>query len=157
MLGYIRNPVMSSKTFSLSKEAAIKERGWRIVDATGIPLGILASHVATLIRGKHKVTFTPHLDNGDFVVVINAHKVRLSGKKASSKNYHDHSGYMGGLKTITAGELRKKNPRDLIERAVWGMLPKGALGHQIIKKLKVEGGETHPHGCHSPVPYEIKL
>jgi len=148
---------MSNKTFSLSKEAAIKARGWRVVDASGIPLGILASHVAGLIRGKNKTIFTPHVDCGDFVVVINAEKVRLSGKKSDNKMYHHHTGFLGGLKSISAGKLREENPARLIERAVGGMLPKGALGHQMIKKLKVERGESHNHAAHKPVPYEIKL
>jgi large subunit ribosomal protein L13 len=148
---------MSNKTFSLSKEAAIEARGWRIVDASGIPLGILASHVASLIRGKNKTIFTPHVDCGDFVVVINAEKVRLSGKKSDNKMYHHHTGYIGGLKSIAAGKLREEKPERLIERAVGGMLPKGALGHQMIKKLKVERGENHNHAAHKPVPYEIKL
>jgi large subunit ribosomal protein L13 len=148
---------MSNKTFSLSKEAAIKSRGWRIVDASGIPLGVLASHVASLIRGKNKTIFTPHVDCGDYVIVINAEKVRLSGKKSDNKIYHHHTGYIGGLKSIPAGKLRAEKPERLIEKAVGGMLPKGALGHQIIKKLKVERGETHNHTAHKPVPYEIKL
>jgi len=148
---------MSNKTFSLSKEAAIKLRGWRVVDASGIPLGILASHVASLIRGKNKVTFTPHVDCGDYVIVLNAEKVRLSGKKNDNKIYHHHTGFLGGLKSIPAGKLRQENPERLIEHAVGGMLPKGALGHQMIKKLKVERGGSHNHSAHKPVPYEIKL
>jgi len=148
---------MSSKTFSLSKEAAIQARGWRIVDATGIPLGILASHVASLIRGKNKPVFTPHVDCGDYVIVVNAERVALSGKKAELKMYHHHTGFLGGLKSISAGTLREKNPEKLIATAVSGMLPKGALGHQMVKKLKVERGAVHPHGAHKPVPYEIKL
>jgi large subunit ribosomal protein L13 len=148
---------MSGKTFSLSKEAAIQARGWRIVDAAGIPLGILASHVASLIRGKNKPIFTPHVDCGDFVIVLNAEKIALSGRKADNKMYHHHTGFLGGLKSVSAGTMRQNNPERLIETAVAGMLPKGALGHQMIKKLKVARGGAHPHGAHKPVPYEIKL
>lgn len=141
----------------MSKEAALKARQWRVVDADGVPLGVLASNVAQLIRGKHKPTFTPHVDCGDYVVVTNAGKVSLGGKKADQKLYHRHSGYVGGLKSVSAGELKRENPAQLVELAVKGMLPKGALGHQMIKKLKVCAGSEHPHSAHNPVPYEVKF
>lgn len=135
------------KTLSKSKEAAISSRSWHLVDATGLTLGRIASEVANIIRGKHKVDYTPHVDCGDFVVVINAANVRLSGKKLSGKTYIHHTNFPGGLKSISAADLLKKHPERLISFAVKGMLPRGALGHQMVKKLKVYAGAEHPHGA----------
>ena len=140
----------------LSKEEALKQRRWHLVDASDIPVGRLASEVAGLIRGKHKARFTPNQDSGDFVVVINAEKVRLTGKKLENKIYYDHTQYIGGLKAIKAGDLLQKNPARLVTLAVQGMLPKSALGHNLIKKLKVFRGTEHPHASQNPEAYKIK-
>jgi len=137
-------------TFQLSKEAAVKDRKWHVVDATGVPLGRLATQVAHLLRGKHKPTFTPHVDCGDFVVVINASKVALKGNKLRDKQYHSHTGYIGGIKSVSAAEMLEKHPERMIRLAVKRMVKRGALGHQIIKKLKVYGGEEHPHTAQQP-------
>jgi large subunit ribosomal protein L13 len=137
-------------TFQLSKEAAVKDRKWHVVDATGVPLGRLATQVAHLLRGKHKPTFTPHVDCGDFVVVINASKIVLKGNKLKDKQYHSHTGYIGGIKSVSAAEMLEKHPERMIRLAVKRMVKRGALGHQIIKKLKVYGGEEHPHTAQQP-------
>ena len=132
------------------------ERRWLLVDASGTPLGRVASRVAALVRGKHKPAFSPHVDCGDFVVVINAAKVTLTGTKADSKMYYRHSGYPGGLKEQRAGDLRARNPVNLVRRAVRGMLPKNTLGRTTLHKLKVYAGPNHPHQVQSPVPVEIR-
>lgn len=126
------------------------QRKWHLIDANGKTLGRLASRVATLLRGKHKPTFTPHVDTGDFVVVVNAGKVALTGKKWKEKLYIHHSGYPGGLKSISAEKLKEKKPRRLITMAVQGMLPKNKLGRKLLKKLKVYDGEAHPHQAQQP-------
>jgi len=141
--------------FSMATYMAKKgesERSWHLVDAKGKTLGRLASRVAILLRGKHKPTFTPHVDVGDFVVVVNAEKVALTGKKWKEKFYIHHSGYPGGLKSVSAGKLREKKPERLITMAVQGMLPKNKLGRRILKKLKVYAGEAHPHQAQQPAP-----
>jgi large subunit ribosomal protein L13 len=130
-------------------------REWHVIDATDVVLGRLASHVATLLRGKHKPTFAPHVDTGDFVVVVNAGKVALSGNKREDKLSHRHSGFPGGLTSVPFGELLDKNPRRAIERAVWGMLPKNRLGRKMLKKLKVYAGPEHPHKAQQPQTFEI--
>jgi large subunit ribosomal protein L13 len=130
-------------------------RQWHVIDAEDIILGRLATHAATLLRGKHKPTFAPHVDTGDFVIVINADKVALSGAKAEQKLDHRHSGYPGGLKSTSYGELLEKNPRRVIEKAVAGMLPHNKLGRKQIRKLKVYAGSEHPHAAQQPVPYVI--
>lgn len=132
-------------------------RKWYIVDAAGIPLGRLASEVAQLLRGKHKPTFTPHLDVGDFVIVINASKVKLTGKKAENKMHYRHSGYIGSLKATNYATLLKKKPTFVIKKAVKGMLPKGRLGRSMFKKLKVYSDENHPHSAQKPSPYQLKF
>ncbi|MGB9713147.1 MAG: 50S ribosomal protein L13 [Dissulfurimicrobium sp.] len=126
------------------------ERKWYVVDAGGQPLGRLASQIAMRLRGKHKATFTPHLDTGDFVIVINAAKVKLTGKKMDKKIYVRHSGYMGGLKEITARQMIDKKPEEVIRLAVKRMLPKTRLGNSQLKKLKVYKGHEHPHQAQSP-------
>lgn len=131
------------------------ERKWYLVDAKGKTLGRLASRIALLLRGKHKTNFTPHVDTGDFVVVINAEKVVLTGKKWKEKLYIHHSGYPGGLKSISAEQLREKYPERLIIMAVQGMLPKNKLGRKMIKKLKVYAGEIHPHQPQQPEPINL--
>jgi large subunit ribosomal protein L13 len=132
------------------------DRNWWIVDAEGQTLGRLASEVAALIRGKHKPTFTPHVDGGDFVVVINAAKIELTGKKLSDKKYYRHSMHPGGLKVTTAGDLRAKFPERMIEFAVHGMLPKNRLGDKLRTKLKVYAGSEHPHAAQNPQVYELR-
>ncbi len=131
------------------------ERQWHVIDATDVVLGRLASQVATLLRGKHKPTFAPHVDMGDFVVVINAEKVALSGAKLTQKKDYRHSGYPGGLTATSYGELLEKNPRRAIEKAVAGMLPHNKLSNQLITKLKVYSGPEHPHAAQQPVPFDI--
>lgn len=131
------------KTYST--KASEIERQWHVIDASDKILGKLATEAAKLLMGKHKPTFSRHLDTGDFVVVINAEKVRFTGKKAEQKLYHSHSGYPGGLKTVSLGRLMQTNPARVIEHAVKGMLPHNRLGAQMLKKLKVYAGEEHPH------------
>jgi large subunit ribosomal protein L13 len=126
------------------------ERKWYVVDAKDAVLGRLAVKVATYIRGKNKPVFTPNVDTGDFVIVINADKVRLTGNKATDKVYYHHSGYVGGIKAVTAKELLETRPEEIIEKAVWGMLPKNRLGRTMIKKLKVYKGADHPHRAQAP-------
>ncbi len=121
------------------------EKEWKVVDASGKTLGRLASEIAIILRGKHKPIYTPWLDTGDYVIVVNASKVRVTGKKAEQKAYYRHSGYPGGLKSITLGKLMQKDPCKVIEHAVKGMLPKGPLGRAMLRKLKVYPGPEHPH------------
>lgn len=130
-------------------------REWYIIDATDVVLGRLASQTATLLRGKHKTAFAPHVDTGDFVIVINASKVALTGKKATDKLDQRHSGYPGGLSSKTYGDLRENNPRRMVEKAVRGMLPHNTLGREQGKKLKVYAGPDHPHAAQQPKPFEI--
>lgn len=142
------------KTFS-AKPADISH-DWHVVDATDVPLGRLATAVAQLIRGKHKPTFTPHMDGGDFVVVVNADKVRLSGTKLDGKRYFRHTGYMGHERFTPARELLAKHPDRVIEKAVFGMLPKNSLSRQKLRtKLKVYAGPEHPHAAQQPRPHPV--
>lgn len=131
------------------------ERQWYVVDATGQTLGRLATKVADILRGKHKPIYTPHVDTGDYVIVINAEKIELTGKKWEQKKYYRHSSYPGGLKEITYDKLLKKNPEFIIEKAVRGMIPHNRLGRQIIKKLKVYAGPDHPHQAQQPKELEL--
>jgi large subunit ribosomal protein L13 len=126
------------------------ERKWYVIDAKDAVLGRLAVKVATCLRGKNKPVFTPNVDTGDFVIVINADKVRLTGKKITDKVYYHHSGYIGGIKAETAKELLEKKPERIVEKAVWGMLPKNRLGRTMIRKLKVYKGAEHPHRAQAP-------
>ena len=130
-------------------------RAWLVIDAEDVVLGRLAVTAATLLRGKHKAQFAPHVDTGDFVVVVNASKIALTGAKATDKMAYRHSGRPGGLKAVPYGELLEKDPREAVERAVWGMLPKNKLSRQLIKKLKVYAGPEHPHSAQKPQPYQI--
>jgi large subunit ribosomal protein L13 len=139
----------------MAKETDI-ERRWLVIDAAGMPLGRLASRIALILRGKHKPEFTPHVDCGDFVVVINADKVTLSGKKLTDKILYWHTGYPGGLKQLTYGSLIASNPEKAIMLAVRRMLPKNRLGRKMIKKLKVYAGPEHPHAAQKPVPFDLK-
>jgi large subunit ribosomal protein L13 len=130
-------------------------RQWHVIDAEDIVLGRLAVQAATLLRGKHKPTYAPHVDGGDFVVIVNAEKVALSGNKRRDKLAYRHSGYPGGLKSIAYGDLLEKDARKAIEKSVRGMLPKNRLGDQLITKLKVYSGPEHPHTAQKPQPFEI--
>ncbi|MEI2733201.1 MAG: 50S ribosomal protein L13 [Dermatophilaceae bacterium] len=130
-------------------------RSWHVIDATDVVLGRLASQTAVLLRGKHKPTFAPHVDTGDFVVVVNAAKVALTGAKAQQKRAYRHSGYPGGLRSVTYADLLAKDPAKAVEKAVRGMLPKNSLARQQLSKLKVYAGDTHPHAAQKPVPFEI--
>jgi large subunit ribosomal protein L13 len=131
------------------------QRQWHVIDATDVVLGRLAVQAATLLRGKHKPTYAPHVDSGDFVIVINAGKVALTGDKRRTKLAYRHSGYPGGLSSITVGELLDNDPRKAVEKAVWGMLPKNKLSRQLLKKLKVYAGPEHPHVAQQPHAFEI--
>jgi len=128
---------------------------WYVADVEGKTLGRAATKIADVLRGKHRPTYTSHADAGDFVVVVNADKVRLTGEKWSKKLYQDHSLFPGGLRTQTAEQLIKRHPTDLVKRAVWGMLPKGPLGRRIYKKLKVYAGAEHPHAAQQPKPLKL--
>ena len=126
------------------------EREWLLVDATDMVLGRLASQVAQILKGKNKPTYTPHVDTGDFVIIINADKVRLTGNKANTKNYYSHSGFPGGLKEVSFARMMEKHPERVVEKAVKGMLPKNTLGRAMNRKLKVYAGPEHPHEAQKP-------
>ena len=131
------------------------ERAWHVVDADGMVLGRLATEVARILRGKHKPTFAPHIDSGDFVIIVNAEKVALTGQKLQKKKAYRHSGYPGGLSSVTYDELLAKNPERAVEKAVRGMLPKNSLGAQQLTKLKVYRGAEHPHGAQQPKTFTL--
>lgn len=141
------------KTYS-AKEADV-QRAWHLVDLDGVTLGRAATRIASILRGKHKPTYTPHVDTGDYVVCINVEKVVLTGNKLADKKYYRYSGFMGGLKERTAGELLDLYPEDVITFAVKGMLPKNALGRQMISKLKVYAGPAHTHAGQNPQPLDL--
>lgn len=141
------------KTFSAN--AATVDRQWFVVDATDKTLGRLASEIAHRLRGKHKAEYTPHVDTGDYIVVVNAEKIGVTGNKEKDKMYYSHSGFPGGLKSISLGKLRERAPERILEKAVVGMLPKNPLGRQMARKLKVYAGESHPHGAQQPQQLEI--
>ncbi len=136
------------KTTMLKPNAV--EKKWILIDAEGKVLGRMASEIAAILRGKTKPTYAPHMDAGDFVVVVNAEKVKLTGNKWSQKMYYRHSGYPGGIKAVSAEKLLQKRPEEIIRKAVWGMLPKNRLGRKLFKKLKVYAGPVHPHGAQRP-------
>jgi large subunit ribosomal protein L13 len=138
-----------------SPKAGDVTRAWHVIDATDVVLGRLATHAATLLRGKHKPIFAPHVDTGDFVVIINAEKVAVTGNKLDDKFLYRHSGFPGGLRRRSVREMIEKQPDRLVERAVEGMLPKNKLGRAMVGKLKVYAGPTHPHAAQQPVPFEI--
>jgi large subunit ribosomal protein L13 len=131
------------------------QRQWHVIDATDVVLGRLATQTATLLRGKHKAMYAPHVDTGDFVIVVNAEKVALTGSKREQKIDYRHSGRPGGLRATTYAELLESNPRRVVEKAVKGMLPHNSLGRQMLSKLKVYAGPEHPHQAQQPVPYQI--
>lgn len=141
------------KTFSAKSHEVSRE--WLLVDATDKVLGRISTEIARRLRGKHKPVYTPHVDTGDFVVVINAEKMRVTGKKETDKKYYRHSGYPGGIYETTYGKMQDKFPGRALEIAVKGMLPKGPLGYAMIKKLKVYGGSEHPHGAQQPKQLDI--
>ena len=138
-----------------SPKPADIQREWHVIDATDVVLGRLAVNAANLLRGKHKPIFAPHVDTGDFVIVINAEKVALTGDKATKKLAYRHSGFPGGLSATPIGDLLQKDARKVVENAVWGMLPKNKLGRQVLKKLKVYSGPHHPHQAQQAKPFEI--
>jgi large subunit ribosomal protein L13 len=140
-------------TYSAKAEDVVRK--WHIVDASGQTLGRLATRVASVLKGKTKPIYTRHVDTGDFVIIVNAEKIHLTGKKLSQKTYYSHSGYPGGLKSVTAGKLMKTKPEQVLKMAVQGMLPKTQLGKQMLSKLKIYAGDKHPHGAQQPV--EMKL
>ncbi|MGN6427850.1 MAG: 50S ribosomal protein L13, partial [Leifsonia sp.] len=142
-------------TRTYSPKADEIQRDWVIIDATDVVLGRLASHTAALLRGKHKATFAPHMDMGDFVIIVNADKVALTGQKAAQKKAYRHSGYPGGLKATTYSELLEKNPVRAVEKAVRGMLPKNSIGRAQLRKLKVYAGSEHPHAAQQPKQYTL--
>ncbi|RIX30359.1 50S ribosomal protein L13 [Amnibacterium setariae] len=142
-------------TRTYSPKASEITHDWVVIDATDIVLGRLASHAAALLRGKHKPTFAPHLDSGDFVIIVNADKVVLTGSKNEKKMAYRHSGYPGGLKATSYSELLEKQPARTVEKAIRGMLPKNSLGRAQIKKLKVYAGAGHPHAAQQPTPYTL--
>ncbi len=131
------------------------ERQWHVIDAEGRVLGRVATEAARLLQGKHKAVYTPHIDTGDHVVIVNAAKVKLTGRKEEDKLYRRHSGYLGGLKEERAGKVRAQNPLRLVEEAVRGMLPKSKLGDAMYRKLKVYAGKDHPHAAQQPTAYEV--
>ena len=144
-------------TTMLSHEEALASRRWFLIDAREQVLGRVASEAAKLLRGKGNVAFTPHVDCGDFVVVINAEHIRLTGGKEKGKTYYRHSGYPGGVRAETAGRMRERHPERLIRLAVTGMLPKNRLGRRLAGKLKVYAGETHPHAAQQPARIELRV
>lgn len=145
---------MRQRTFQARNEDLDKK--WYVVDAAGKTLGRLSSQVASILRGKHKPTFTPHVDTGDYVIVINAEKVRLTGRKLQDKIYYRHTEYPGGLRQRTAAQMLDKQPAKVIELAVWGMLPHTRLGRRQIRNLKVYSGDTHPHEAQKPEVLEVE-
>ena len=140
-------------TYMQKKEEVV--RNWYVIDAEGVNLGRLASKAAHILRGKHKPTFTPHVDCGDNIIIVNASKVNLTGNKLNDKIYYNHSGYTGGLRERTAKEMKEKYPVEMVERAIKGMLPKGRLGRQMYKKLHVYAGSEHPHAAQMPKTVEV--
>ena len=142
-------------TRTYTPKAGEIQREWLIIDATDVVLGRLASHAAALLRGKHKPTFAYHIDTGDFVIIVNADKVALTGQKLEKKKAYRHSGYPGGLKSVTYGELMDKNPERAVEKAIRGMLPKNSIGRAQLGKLKVYRGAEHPHAAQQPKTYTL--
>ena len=148
----MKHPVKVTRSTS----AHAVERDWFVVDAKDQILGRLATRVATILRGKHKPTYTPHVDDGDFVIVLNARHVRLSGRKLEQKTYYRHTGYPGGIRSVNAARLLETHPERVLERAVRGMLPKGPLGRRMARKLKVYADAEHPHAAQKPEPLEFR-
>jgi large subunit ribosomal protein L13 len=141
------------KTYSA--KAAEVQREWHLIDASGKSLGRLASEIASRLRGKHKPIFTPHVDTGDYIVVVNAAHMRITGRKMDDKLYHRHSGYIGNMRTMTLGDMMKKSPEQVLKLAVKGMLPRNPLGRAMAQKLKIFAGPEHPHQAQQPTPLEL--
>ncbi len=156
LLRFVREETIMQRQTTMAKPLEVT-RKWYVVDATNIPLGRLASKVAMILTGKDKPTYTPNIDTGDYVIILNCGKVSLSGNKLKTKKYYNHSQYLGGLRTRTAKTMVEQYPQEMVERAVWGMLPKGSLGRKIYKKLYVYEGNTHQHQAQKPEVLEIKL
>lgn len=152
-MSFSKNEKLMKTVFAKKEDV---QRKWYVVDAEGKVLGRLASRVASILRGKHLPTYTPHVDTGDHVIIINADKVTLTGKKLEGKVYFHHTGYIGGIKSITARKLMEKKPTEVVYHAVKGMLPKNSLGRQMIKKLKVYSGSAHPHNAQLPEKLEVE-
>lgn len=144
------------KKYTYSAKNSDNENKWYVVDAEGVVLGRMATEIASRLRGKRNPLYTPHVDMGDAIVVVNAEKVRLTGTKWDNKLYHRHSGYIGGLKSVNAKTLREKKPEELVRNAVRGMLPKNRLGRALLKKLKIYTGPDHPHTAQQPEPLTVK-
>ncbi|AEE90432.1 MAG: 50S ribosomal protein L13 [Tepidanaerobacter acetatoxydans] len=142
-------------TFMAKKEEV--KRDWYVIDAAGKPLGRLATQVAMILKGKHKPIYTPHVDTGDYVIIVNADKVILTGKKMDNKMYYSHTGYPGGIKSQNFRSLMSKSPEKVVYKAVWGMLPHNALGRKMIKKLKIYAGAEHPHEAQKPQSLTVKI
>ena len=141
------------KTQSVNKESAFHD--WYLVDADSKTLGRLSTQIANRLRGKHKPEFTPHVDTGDYIVVINADKIHVTGKKETDKIYYHHTGFPGGIKSISLGKMRERSPEKILEKAVKGMMPKNKLGRAMLLKLKVYAGTSHPHDAQQPMPLEL--
>ncbi|MCU1473613.1 MAG: ribosomal protein [Amnibacterium sp.] len=152
---HLETESVSIVTRTYSPKAAEIQHDWVVIDAADVVLGRLASHAAALLRGKHKATFAPHLDSGDFVIIVNAAQVALTGSKRDQKLAYRHSGYPGGLTAVGYAELLEKHPTRAVEKAIRGMLPKNSLGRAQIKKLKVYAGPEHPHAAQQPTPYTL--
>jgi large subunit ribosomal protein L13 len=153
--GHIHQEAKATTVRTYSPKPGDVQRQWHVIDATDVVLGRLASQAATLLRGKHKPVYAPHVDTGDFVIIVNADKVHLSGNKRDQKMAYRHSGYPGGLRAVPYRDLLERNPAKAVEKAVKGMLPKNTLGRQMLSKLKVYAGPDHPHQAQQPVPFEI--
>ena len=141
------------KTQSVNKESVSHD--WYVVDASGKTLGRLSTQIANRLRGKHKPEFTPHVDTGDYIVVVNADKIHVTGKKETDKLYHHHTGFPGGIKSMALGKMREKSPEKILENAVKGMMPKNRLGRAMLLKLKVYAGSSHPHRAQQPTALEL--
>ena len=141
------------KTQSVNKESVLHD--WYLVDADGKTLGRLSTQIANRLRGKHKPEFTPHVDTGDYIVVVNADKIRVTGKKETDKLYYHHTGFPGGIKSMALGKMREKSPEKILENAIKGMMPKNRLGRAMLSKLKVYAGSSHPHSAQQPVALEL--
>lgn len=146
----------TTKTYMAKPDEARANQTWYVVDADGVTLGRLASQIAKIIVGKHKPTYSPHVDSGDYVVVVNAQKIRVTGNKMTEKMYQSHSMYSGGFKEASLRDVLERKPERVIKEAVWGMIPHGRLGRKQIKKLKVYGGSEHEHSAQKPQPLEMK-
>lgn len=141
------------KTY-MAKSGQVEQK-WFVIDADGLVLGRLASRVASIVRGKTKPIFTPHVDTGDNIIILNANKIRLTGRKLDAKKYYRHSGYPGGIKEVTARKLMQNNPEEILRKAIWGMLPHTKLGRKLLKKVKIYAGEEHPHAAQKPESLEF--